>query len=155
MIKRFGLPKYYEVFINIENGEVKIISNSKHAKGRELSINKNADGYLRTKLNNKHIMIHSLVAKFILGDRPKDYVVNHIDGNKLNNKPNNLEYVTSAENIRHSVEHGLHVCNRPESHGNYKDGRCNDIIKYKNEWYLKNRERILEKVKKRYFDKKK
>ena len=49
MIKKFQLPKYYEVEVNLENGLVKIYSNSKHAKGRELSIYKNKDGYLRIK----------------------------------------------------------------------------------------------------------
>tara|TARA_R110000868_G_scaffold127131_2_gene334584 strand:+ start:245 stop:718 length:474 start_codon:yes stop_codon:yes gene_type:complete len=155
MIKIFELPKYYEILINIENGEVKIISNSKHAKGRELSLFKTREGYLRVKLNNKSVMIHSLVAQFILGDRPKDYVVNHIDGDKLNNRPSNLEYVTIAENIKHSVEHGLHICHRPKLSGRYKDGRCEDIVKYKNEWYLKNKQRILERMKNNSRDKKK
>jgi hypothetical protein len=148
------MPKYYEVSINLETGEVKVFSNSKHAKGRELSVNKSNTGYLQVKMNNKNYSIHSLVANFILGDRPKDYVVNHIDGVKTNNRPSNLEYVTLAENTRHSVKHGMHICNRPELMPTYKDGRCKDKVKYKHEWYLQNKQRILEKVKKRYYDKK-
>jgi hypothetical protein len=154
MIKTFKMPKYYEVSINLETGEVKVFSNSKHAKGRELSVNKSNTGYLQVKMNNKNYSIHSLVANFILGDRPKDYVVNHIDGVKTNNRPSNLEYVTLAENTRHSVKHGMHICNRPELMPTYKDGRCKDKVKYKHEWYLQNKQRILEKVKKRYYDKK-
>jgi hypothetical protein len=154
MIKKFELPKYYDVFINIENGEVKVFSSSKHAKGRELSQYKNKNGYLKIKLNNKNVFVHSLVSRFILGDRPKDYVVNHIDGNKLNNRPSNLEYVTVSENIKHSIKSGLHICNKPELMGKYKDGRCKDINKYKKEWYIANRDRILEKVKKKYLEKK-
>ena len=107
MIKTFKMPKYYEVNINLETGEVKVFSNSKHAKGRELSVNKDDSGYLRVKMNNKSYKIHSLVANFILGERPKDYVVNHKDGVKTNNRPSNLEYVTIAENIRHAIETGL------------------------------------------------
>ena len=90
MINKFELPKYYEISINVETGQLNVYSNSKHAKGRELSQNKSPDGYLRVKLNNKNVSIHSLVAKFILGERPKDYVINHKDGNKLNNKESNL-----------------------------------------------------------------
>jgi hypothetical protein len=154
MIKKFKMPKYYEVSINLETGEVKVFSNSKHAKGRELSVNKSESGYLQVKMNNKNYSIHSLVANFILGERPKDYVVNHKDGVKTNNKPSNLEYVTLAENTRHSVRHGMHICNRPELMPTYKDGRCKDKVKYKHDWYLQNKQRILEKVKKRYYDKK-
>ena len=154
MIKTFKMPKYYEVSINLETGEVKVFSNSKHAKGRELSVNKDDSGYLRVKMNNKSYKIHSLVAKFILGERPKDYVINHKDGVKTNNRPSNLEYVTVAENIRHSIETGLHICNTPELMGGYKDGRCKDKVKYKHDWYIQNKQRILEKVKKRYYDKK-
>jgi hypothetical protein len=155
MISKFELPKYYKISINIETGQVIVHSNSKHAKGRELSQNKSPDGYLRVKLNNKNVSIHSLVAKFILGERPKDYVINHKDGNKLNNKVSNLEYVTIAENIKHSVENGMHICNRPELMGNYKDGRCKDKVEYKRNWYLENKQRLLTKAKNRYNDKKK
>jgi len=38
--------------------------------------------------------------------------------------------------------------------GGYKDGRCKDKVKYKHDWYIQNKQRILEKVKKRYYDKK-
>jgi hypothetical protein len=117
----FHMPKYYDVHINESNGYVKIFSNSKHAKGRELSQYINRDGYLRCKINNKHTMIHHLVAKFFICERPIGLVINHIDGNKVNNAPSNLEYVTQAENISHSIKTGLHICNRVEKMGKYID----------------------------------
>lgn len=155
MIKKFQLPKYYQVEINLENGLIKINSNSKHAKGRELSIFKNQDGYLFVKINNRCTPIHSIIAKLFLGERPLNYVVNHKDGNKLNNKPDNLEYVTIAENTKHSIKFGMHICNRPELMGNYKDGRCKNIKVYKKNWYEQNKDRILKKMKNNYRDKKK
>lgn len=147
MIKVFEFPKYYSVHINEQSGEVKIFSKSKHAKGRELSQFLNPNGYLRVKMNNKSYEIHRIVSKFYLGEMPKGLCVNHIDGNKLNNKPSNLEYITISENIKHSIKLGLHVCNRPENIGTYIDGRTRDKVKYKHEWYLKNREKILLKLK--------
>jgi hypothetical protein len=154
MKKIFFLPKYYTIEIEIKTGIVEIFSSSKHAKGRKLNQKINHKGYLVVYMNGKTHLIHSLVANFILGKRPHGLCVNHIDGNKLNNSPSNLEYVTLSENTKHSIRTGLHVCNRPDKMGMYIDGRCSDIVKYKKDWYLKNRERILIKEKEKYNAKK-
>jgi hypothetical protein len=154
MKKTFYLPKYYQIEIEIETGEVNIYSNSKHAKGRLLSKSINNNGYLSVKMNNKTYSIHSLVAKFILGERPSGLCVNHIDGNKLNNAPSNLEYVTIAENTKHSMRMGLHIGNRPELINSYKDGRTRNKIQYKHDWYIQNRQKVLERVKNNYYAKK-
>ena len=151
----FYLPKYYQIEIDRLNNEIKVYSNSKHAKGRELKQYLTPSGYLSVKVNNKSETIHSLVAKFYIGERPKNLCVNHKDGNKLNNMPENLEYVTISENIKHSILNGMHICNRPELINSYIDGRCRDIVKYKHNWYLNNREKILNKAKARYNERKK
>jgi hypothetical protein len=85
-----------------------------------------------------------------LGDLPKGLCVNHKDGNKLNNSPSNLEYITISENVKHSIKMGLHICNTPEKMPTYIDGRTRDKVKYKHDWYVKNRERILLKTKQLY-----
>ena len=154
MKENFYLPSYYQIVIDRSTNEIKVFSNSKHAKGRELKQYLNSFGYLTVKLNNKRESIHSLIAKFYLGERPKNLCVNHIDGNKLNNMPENLEYVTIAENIKHSISNGMHICNRPEMMGRYIDGRTKNKTEYKRSWYLENRERILNKSKVRYNERK-
>jgi hypothetical protein len=154
MKKTFYLPKYYTIEIETETGETKVYSSSKHAKGRELNKKINSKGYLIVNLNSRTYSIHSLVAKFILGERPSGLCINHIDGNKLNNAPYNLEYITLAENTKHSIKAGLHICNRPELMGRYIDGRCKDPVKYKHDWYIQNKQQVLERVKKNYYAKK-
>lgn len=37
-----------------------------------------------------------------------DYTVNHIDGNRLNNNAENLEWLSRADNIRHGFNTGLY-----------------------------------------------
>lgn len=52
-------------------------------------------------------LVHRVVVETFLGEIPKDYEVNHIDGCKTNNRLNNLEIVTKSENQKHAVRTGL------------------------------------------------
>jgi hypothetical protein len=55
----------------------------------------------------KIVYVHSLVAEAFIGERPEGYMVNHKDGIKTNNLPENLEYVTRQENMEHASRMGL------------------------------------------------
>lgn len=58
----------------------------------------------------KHKGFHQLVCLAFHGEPPKDgkrYEVNHIDGNKHNNLPSNLEWVTRSQNTQHAIDSGL------------------------------------------------
>jgi len=59
------------------------------------------------KIRSKRV--HTLVAKaFIDKDyNKKGLVVNHIDGNKLNNRLDNIEVVTHKYNLQHALDTGL------------------------------------------------
>ncbi len=74
------------------------------------------DGYLFVGLrttDSKHrtqgARVHQLVAVHFLDTqpRPDQTQVNHIDGNKENNTPENLEWASPDENNRHARETGL------------------------------------------------
>lgn len=88
-----------------ENGEVRKNTNNYMMK---LQIQQ---GYCHVTLQidgkPKRFRVHRLVAEaFIPNPENKPYV-NHIDGNRQNNKVENLEWVTPAENTQHAISTGL------------------------------------------------
>jgi len=67
---------------------------------------------LRYQSKNHSIMIHTLVALTFIGARPKGYDINHKDSIKRNNRPDNLEYISHADNMHHGAKLGLFANNR-------------------------------------------
>jgi hypothetical protein len=72
----------------------------------------NSHGYrfvfLSHERKRRSVRVHKLVADAFLGPRPVDRpTVNHIDGDKTNNRVSNLEYVSNIENMRHAIRLGL------------------------------------------------
>ena len=78
--------------------------------GRWLKITIDRCGYAYVGLykdgKTTKIKVHRLVAQayLVASDKPH---VNHIDGNKLNNNANNLEWVTPKENKIHAFATGI------------------------------------------------
>ena len=63
-------------------------------------------GYYKISLKNnlgirKTFLLHRIIAKCFLFDYSENLKVNHKDGNKLNNKIENLEMISQRENVNH------------------------------------------------------
>lgn len=64
-------------------------------------------GSLGSRQKKKIFKIHRAVAETFIKN-PNNYeIINHIDGNKLNNNIINLEWCTQQYNYHHAVKHGL------------------------------------------------
>lgn len=68
-------------------------------------------GYKKVELykdgKRKSFKVHRLVAMAFIPNPDNKPEVNHINGNKINNNIDNLEWVTSSENSVHAYETGL------------------------------------------------
>ena len=76
---------------------------------RKQQIDKN--GYLRCTLSkdakNKNFIVHQIIGKHFLKLIKHKPNINHIDGNKLNNKTLNLEWCDIRENNIHAFKNGF------------------------------------------------
>lgn len=91
---------------------IDINGNSRWRASKILRPSFNKCGYLRVVLckNNVHhyYTVHYLIAiTFIQQIICDNLVINHKDGNKINNASNNLEVVTQLANRSHAIEMGL------------------------------------------------
>ena len=59
-----------------------------------------------------YVRIHRLIAKAFVANTYSKKQVDHIDGNKLNNNINNLQWVTNSENVKRGYLNGGYLSKR-------------------------------------------
>jgi hypothetical protein len=103
------------------NGEIRRNVGTHSKKfGKAMVVRANNAGYLYVNISIGGVIksryVHHLVAEAFHGPRPEDFIVGHGDDNKLNNRKDNLSYITPRENNLRAVAAGLLRPRRGEAH---------------------------------------
>jgi hypothetical protein len=97
---------YEGIYLVSNLGRVMRVKNNK-----SLRLIKTRSGYLRCGLCKDSVQklyaVHRLVATAFLPNPENKSQVNHINGNKEDNRMENLEWATPSENILHGYKNGL------------------------------------------------
>lgn len=105
------IPKYENLYKISNFGKIKSLNYNHTNKEKILKQNVNSSNYYKITLSKngerKNYYVHELVAKNFIENKENKKCVNHIDGNKLNNKASNLEWVTYKENTIHAYKNNL------------------------------------------------
>lgn len=75
--------------------------------------------YTREWARKRTLKFHRLVAQTFIPNPENKPQINHIDGNKLNNSVDNLEWCTHTENMQHAHRTGLIPHLKWEEHHNF------------------------------------
>lgn len=103
------IPSWEQLYSVSTLGNVRIeIRRQNIRAGQSLRQNYDRDGYLMVRLSRpqgpgKTYRVHRLVAEAFIGELPSGMQVNHKNGIRDDNRVENLEIVSCAENVRHAV----------------------------------------------------
>ena len=81
--------------------------NGKVGTGWRVAGTVHTDGYIRMRYQGVNIRVHRVIWAKFTGYLDNNMVINHRDGNKLNNAFSNLEIITHAQNQIHAYRAGL------------------------------------------------
>lgn len=106
-----GFESLYEVNVD---GDIRRSAPGKHTYiGRVLHGSINTDGYRVVKLSRgsratkRQVTVHQVVARTFIPNPQSKPEVNHLSGDKLDNRVLNLDWATNKENEDHAIALGL------------------------------------------------
>lgn len=74
----------------------------RYVTGRLLRLNRDATGYLHCHIGR----VHNLVISTFIGQPPSNAEVRHLNGDRTDNRLENLCYGTATDNARDAIRHG-------------------------------------------------
>lgn len=106
-IWKIAIKHWTNPFIEIPEREMKYKNNSGYIN---ISFNKNGKIY--------KCFAHRIIWIYFNGEIPDNLEINHINGIKTDNRPENLEVITTSENHKHAYRIGLKNGQKGEKQGN-------------------------------------
>lgn len=108
-------PDFSDLYMVSNKGRIAKILRASPSKGngyRTVIMSKKGRAYRSYRL-------HQLIAWAFCGAQPEGTIVNHKDANKTNNDPDNYEYITQGENVRHAIRMGCRTMRKKPSNGQF------------------------------------
>lgn len=134
MAEEWKAVKDYDYYKISSNGAVKRAYKLKTSKEKILKPTPCHGGYLHVSLcednNPKTFNVHRLVAEAFIPNPENKPQVNHINGNKTDNRVENLEWATDSENQLHAYKIGL----RTGFCSEYAKQRCKEANQIISTW---------------------
>lgn len=102
------IPGWEDLYEASDQGRVRSVGRGKGRRppGRVLCQRYNRDGYLKVRLTRNHQQwdpyTHAVVMLTFVGVRPIGHDIDHLNGDRGDNRLANLEYVTTSVNVQRS-----------------------------------------------------